>query len=308
MAHHSNHIDLSNTFTSECETLLHLVDNLTLAVFVRACDDDHLIYLNQPARTYLQRIDDTHCLHQQQPTSCPICHVSVHEKKHQTDFQSHDKRHWYQSQLSCMTWSDGRQVILETIMDITQYKQKERHLQQAHASAVVDANTDPLLNCLNRRAFFERFKATLALCQRHQSPLTLMMIDVDHFKTINDQHGHHFGDKVLLKTVTVFHQAMRESDLFARYGGDEFILALPNTDEKEALTLIKRIQHDISQVTKQWRHQHALEYSLSFGLTSLKDNDHIDSLLNRADIALYQAKNAGRNRIVCYRAPTDSPD
>jgi diguanylate cyclase (GGDEF)-like protein len=291
-----------------------ILDALDALVYVSDIETHEIVFLNRFGRAEWGSSNQNKCFHllQKDPLStCEYCtNTKLTDKNNQPngvhiwEFQNTVNEKWYQCRSQAIKWIDGRILKLEIAFDITEQKQLEHQLRTAHDEAKSTANTDPLLNCLNRRAFFERFEPMLAHCQRHQYPLTLVMMDIDNFKVFNDRSGHLFGDQILLTTTHVFEKSIRESDLFARYGGDEFILALPNTNQENAIELLSRIQKDMAKLAASPDSDFSI--TISFGLTSLTEKSNVDNLLNQADIALYQAKNAGRNRIEIYQAPNEN--
>ena len=295
-------------YDSKC--LSTILDSLNALVYVSDLDTHELIYLNQYGLTEWKNKNPDKCFHTENESLVKLCdyctkHNLLNQNNqstgvHHSEFQNPDTGKWYQAQAQAIKWHDGRTVRQEIAFDITEQKQLEHQLRTAHAKAKSNANNDPLLNCLNRRAFFERFESVFAHSQRHKYPLTLVMMDIDNFKVFNDKFGHSFGDQLLVTTSNVFEKAIRESDIFARYGGDEFILALPNTNQENSIELLSRIQQDMSKLAASPSSDFSV--TLSFGLTSLDEKSTVDKLLNQADIALYQAKNAGRNRIEVYQA------
>ena len=295
-------------YDSKC--LSTILDSLNALVYVSDLDTHELIYLNQYGLTEWKNKNPDKCFHTENESLVKLCdyctkHNLLNQNNqstgvHHSEFQNPDTGKWYQARAQAIKWHDGRTVRLEIAFDITEQKQLEHQLRTAHAKAKSNANNDPLLNCLNRRAFFERFESVFAHSQRHKYPLTLVMMDIDNFKVFNDKFGHSFGDQLLVTTSNVFEKAIRESDIFARYGGDEFILALPNTNQENSIELLSRIQQDMSKLAASPSSDFSV--TLSFGLTSLDEKSTVDKLLNQADIALYQAKNAGRNRIEVYQA------
>ncbi len=288
-----------------------ILNALDAFIYVSDIDTYELIFFNKYNKELAPDPHHKKCfhiVHHMEASPCEFCTNSllINDQgqptgTHLWEYMDPDTRRWYQCQDQAIQWFDGRLVRLEIAIDITEHKLLEQRLRYAHQQASSHANMDPLLNCLNRRAFFERFDAILSQCQRHNYPLALVMMDIDRFKQFNDNHGHSFGDQVLLKTTSVFAKTMRESDLFARYGGDEFILALPNTTQDNAIELLTRVQHELLKL--ELSPESDFSITISFGLTGLLKNDTLDKLLNRADIALYQAKNSGRNRIEVYRSP-----
>ncbi|WP_404437429.1 GGDEF domain-containing protein [Stutzerimonas chloritidismutans] len=157
------------------------------------------------------------------------------------------------------------------------------------------ASTDELTGLYNRRHFLRRAEAELSrLRPAHQSGLAL--IDLDHFKRINDLHGHATGDRVLQSFATVARSCLRDDDILARYGGEEFVLLLPNTDTEQFKACCERLREAFANAQPLDVQLQAGQLSLSVGLTLLRTGDELDEALQRADEALYRAKHNGRNR------------
>lgn len=158
------------------------------------------------------------------------------------------------------------------------------------------ATHDPLTRALNRRAFFERGQFLLQVAQRHHRPLALIAIDLDHFKHVNDVHGHPAGDAVLKRVAEFVSSHLRQSDLVARYGGEEFMVLLPDTDLPSAQALAEKLRAGLAQTPFPWEDQ-VLRLTSSFGVTASTPVTTLDDLYAQADKALYQAKQSGRNRV-----------
>ncbi|HNQ03764.1 MAG TPA: diguanylate cyclase [Thiobacillaceae bacterium] len=159
------------------------------------------------------------------------------------------------------------------------------------------ANTDALTGLPNRRSFLDQLGSELARRQRYGHPLSLLILDMDHFKRINDQWGHTVGDEVLRQFARTLRQCLRGQDTPGRLGGEEFAVFLPETSEEVALTVAERIRartRDMAFATPQGE-CHA---TVSIGLTQAQDSDDMESLLHRADKAMYTAKADGRDRVV----------
>ncbi|WP_445396656.1 GGDEF domain-containing protein [Zobellella sp. An-6] len=163
------------------------------------------------------------------------------------------------------------------------------------------ATTDALTQCPNRRAAEARLQYEVANLQRYHHPFCIMMVDIDHFKLINDQHGHDIGDQVLRHFAGVGRRAIRDTDVLARIGGEEFLLILPDTDLQQGLYLAHRLLETIS-ATPLYLADRTIGFSFSGGLTEADKGDGINALLVRADRALYRAKEGGRCRI-CSEPP-----
>jgi diguanylate cyclase (GGDEF)-like protein len=166
--------------------------------------------------------------------------------------------------------------------------------------------TDTLTGAASRRAFKEEAAKHMLLAQRHALPLSCITLDVDHFKSINDQYGHAAGDKVLIGIVNACKNHLRQSDIVARLGGEEFAILLPQTDKVTALNVAEKLR----QLIKALHFPGSvppISAAASFGVTAAVPGDDIDSLLHRADQALYEAKRSGRNR-TCIAPEPDAPE
>ncbi len=161
------------------------------------------------------------------------------------------------------------------------------------------ATTDNLTGLTNRRVFFERLGIEFRRAVRYHRPLSVIMADLDHFKTVNDRFGHPFGDLVLAVTAQALRGNVRESDVVARYGGEEFVLMLPETSRAEAMVVAEKLRAAIEAQDYTDGIQ-STRITISLGVASLPESAPVDveDLLRRADDALYAAKHGGRNRAV----------
>jgi diguanylate cyclase (GGDEF)-like protein len=155
------------------------------------------------------------------------------------------------------------------------------------------ASHDALTNVLTRRVFLAACEQELARCRRHGRSMALLLLDIDHFKAINDTHGHQMGDRVLVDLVGRIASLLRRPDQLARFGGEEFVLLLPETSLEEAIRVAERI---LARVAEPAEGLPPITVSLGVA-TNRPDDDRIDALLARADKALYKAKDEGRNRV-----------
>ena len=184
----------------------------------------------------------------------------------------------------------GKKYIQSLVRDITQRKSHENRLKYLAA-------TDPLTSIDNRRSFFEKAEYEISRSRRYSYPLSFLMMDVDHFKSVNHAHGHFFGDMVLRSLVEKTRQVLRESDILGRMGGEEFAVVLIDTDRDRALDVAQRLRNEIS-TTRVSLDNITADFTVSIGLTSLMENDdNAHDSLKRADAAMYRAKEMGRDRV-----------
>ena len=164
------------------------------------------------------------------------------------------------------------------------------------------ATIDCLLNIYNKKYFLEKIEQELSRSQRYRRDLSLVMFDIDHFKQINDTHGHLAGDYILQKLAKTVKSHLRKDDTFARYGGEEFAIILPETNVLHAAITCEKIRTLIEDVHFVYQTE-KIPVTISLGLTSYKPGRQLESyfdLIEKADHALYQAKNTGRNKVVCF--------
>ena len=160
------------------------------------------------------------------------------------------------------------------------------------------ANTDPLTSLYNRRFFTDQAGKEYQRAKRYSLSMTLISIDIDHFKSINDQYGHPAGDQVLIEIAKQLQANLRKTDILARIGGEEFSILLPETSSQSAMAFAERIREDQSKLTIIGDWQGEITLSVSIGVSSFLTSDvAFDDLFSRADKALYQAKNSGRNKV-----------
>ncbi len=159
---------------------------------------------------------------------------------------------------------------------------------------------DPLTGVNNRRFFDQRVVEEVSLAQRNQTPLSCLFLDLDHFKRINDNHGHQAGDAVLKKAASIFSDIMRTTDVLARYGGEEFVVLLADTPSNIAFEIAERIRKTIADTAFKINNNDTLNLTVSIGLATLGEHKQITTtqqLVHTADEAVYAAKTSGRNQV-----------
>lgn len=195
----------------------------------------------------------------------------------------------FPSEVSIAPLSDDSDELVMEIRDVTHRKALEDQL-------LLLATQDPLTSALNRRAFNDEAHLALKHAARYQRPLSLAVLDLDHFKRINDSYGHLAGDQALQRFAGLCRAALREGDIFARFGGEEFTLLLAETDIAGARLLLERLRLEVSGLVL---HHGARTFQLqvSAGLAQWQPGESLERLFKRADEALYAAKSGGRNRV-----------
>ncbi|UCH53452.1 MAG: GGDEF domain-containing protein [Pseudomonadota bacterium] len=165
---------------------------------------------------------------------------------------------------------------------------------------------DQLTGLYNRHYFGAEARRQMSAWRRYGNPLSLIMLDIDHFKRINDRHGHLAGDEVLKALANTLQECTRDIDTACRYGGEEFVVLLPFTNQSGALAKAHQIRRAIASLTVHWQKEH-LSFRVSMGVAELADDSwEVADLIDAADHALYQAKNEGRDRI-CLAPITGTP-
>jgi len=182
----------------------------------------------------------------------------------------------------------GELALLIWLHDHTQGKRLELELHRL-------ATTDSLTGLLNRRAFFERSQPIIETARRYGQACSLLMIDVDHFKAVNDRYGHHVGDHVLRSLADRLGDVLRQVDIVARIGGEEFAALLPQTDVAAATMAAERLRELCGGLAIAAGFE--ARVSVSVGVAQWRSGESLEHLMERADAALYRAKREGRNRV-----------
>lgn len=183
---------------------------------------------------------------------------------------------------------NGEPAHLVWLHDHSAWKALEEELR-------LRATTDGLTGLLNRRFFMDSAAQALATCARHGHPCSVLMVDADHFKAINDQHGHLAGDEVLVALARSMRGVLRQSDLIARFGGEEFVALLPHTDAGAALATAQRLRERCAGLGMA-SPQGAVRVTVSIGVATWRNGESLTQLVSRADAALYAAKQRGRDQ------------
>lgn len=184
--------------------------------------------------------------------------------------------------------------IVAIVRDINKRKLLEQQLEK-------QAHTDVLTGLNSRGHFLALLEQEIKRAKRYNNPLSVAMLDLDHFKAINDNHGHQAGDEVLKTFARVCLEVLRKIDVIGRVGGEEFVVLFPETTLEQALEVAERLRRAIALTAVHIESGVSIRFTVSMGLASLDNRDiNLDGLLNQADKALYQAKYGGRNQVCCF--------
>lgn len=186
-------------------------------------------------------------------------------------------------------------LIIIVLSGISAFRNSYNNRKQYVYSSelLILSTTDPLTGIYNRVKFDEELKKWVDYSKRYGTNFSVIIFDFDDFKNVNDTYGHMIGDKVIVDTIAIMKDSIRQTDVFARWGGEEFVLLFPNTNRQEAIELVERLRVLVSDNI----FEKAGNVTCSFGLAMFQENDNEDTLLNRADELLYVAKRHGKNRV-----------
>jgi diguanylate cyclase (GGDEF)-like protein len=198
---------------------------------------------------------------------------------------------------SLLALDDERRQLEEHV------RQRTLELMDANSRLELLATTDPLTGIGNRRRMTEQINTELERARRFRHPLTLLMVDIDHFKQVNDKHGHEAGDRAIVAVSKALSSGVRSIDMASRFGGEEFVLLMPETDVDVAGYAAERLRADVAALNIIGDDGQRIALTISIGVAKADPDglapDTMSSLLIRADKALYRAKHEGRNRVVC---------
>lgn len=245
---------------------------------------------------------------------CPIQMVLTDEGKpngqlHDFDYFNEVEDCWYHVKARALGWTDGSIAAQFVRVDITDLKEVQNQLAEAHATAAIQNKqlervsiTDPLTGLANRLRLDSAMKEECKRASKMNKPLSIIMLDIDHFKSVNDTYGHSAGDTVLKKISSIMAQSVRGEDIPGRWGGEEFLLILRDTDIMGAMQMAEGLRRQIEA--------HSFprigQKTASFGVAQFKNTESITAFINRADKALYTAKETGRNKVVMSSEPDEA--
>lgn len=188
--------------------------------------------------------------------------------------------------------------LMARVKNVIQSKQITAQLKKTNAQLHEAATTDPLTGASNRYQFYQLFSNELAKAKRKESPMSILSVDLDHFKNINDSFGHAAGDAALRSFVEVIRKLCRTSDIIGRLGGEEFVICCPDADAERAEMIAERVRKSMEEKVIHYQDQE-FTVTVSIGVTSVKEEESdIEAILERADCLLYKAKHKGRNCFV----------
>ena len=188
---------------------------------------------------------------------------------------------------------DGKpELVVGIVFDVTEQKKMEELLKKQNQQLLELSLTDPLTGLFNRRALFDKLDYELKRAARIKNYLCLLMLDIDYFKKINDTYGHLIGDEILKGIAEALRNNVRDTDIVGRYGGEEFLIVLPDCALSDGINVAEKIRHTImgSEFVQN------IKITISGGIVEY-GNENIEDFINSADLYLYQAKQKGRNRI-----------
>lgn len=255
---------------------------------------EELLALFQEQTQTVLAFDSFHFLHQ------GVCQIDSDTAHHHRCHYKLEMNGVYLGDLTLTRrhkFSDGDIKLLEDLLCLLVYPMRNCLLyHQALASALKDS----LTGLGNRNAYENNLAREIDIARRHDQALSLLIMDIDNFKAINDKYGHSSGDRALKVLADTIVQTLRRSDVAYRYGGEEFICLLSNTDIDAASIVAERIRIAISQILCNDGHQN-FSFTVSLGIAQLLEGEQGYHLFERADMALYQAKQTGRNLTVCAK-------
>ena len=222
--------------------------------------------------------------------------------------------------LTAVTDTDALRSIIDRLVKGTEEMEQNNKKLEAHLSASreeieqlqqnlhavrTESMTDPLTTLSNRKFFDQSLAKIMAEARLKDEPLSLLMCDIDHFKSFNDSYGHLTGDHVLRLVAIAVKQNVKGQDIAARYGGEEFVVALPNTTLQSAITVAEHVRRAVmsKELVKRSTGEKLGRVTISIGSAVLHPNDTAQTLIDRADKCLYAAKRNGRNRVMCETDP-----
>ncbi len=290
-------------------------------------DTFEVTYANQSMKAIMADEKAKNCWEAVYAQSSPCMWCKVHEllnqKKNGNDNDSVTYEHfnevankWYQIQEKILTIENNKKLLITFALDISMQKETQSQLINSHVQLSFQtkalkeakeklkeqASHDYLTNLYNRRYFQHLSQDLISIAKREAIELSIIMLDIDCFKMVNDTYGHSTGDQVLKHLAAILNKHTRESDIVARIGGEEFAILLLHADENRAAEIAEKLRASVETQPVKINENTEIPFTISLGVASVDvENDlNIDACLNKSDAALYDAKNSGRNKMIVY--------
>ena len=206
-----------------------------------------------------------------------------------------------QQDITIIPYDLEKGLVCMYIYDNTKFCETHYKLEQLNTELKDLSYRDPMTHAYNRRYFYEHSSKMLSLATRDKYEICIIILDIDKFKNVNDVYGHSVGDEVIIELSNLLKEHVRNSDIVARFGGEEFVIFLYNTNLENAGIIAEKIRLDIEKIDINLENNEILNFTASFGIAKYDENldkDNIESTITRSDKCLYVAKETGRNRVV----------
>jgi len=298
-------------------------ETASFALSIIDLDNEKVIYTNKAMNNILYKKNAKKCFKKiyGQESKCPWCKANNFQNQDidanlstfEHEYFNEITNKWYQTQNKITFLADGRKVLILIAIDISTQKKSQsdliitqvkllrqtQELKKAQEELKLLALTDPLTKLYNRRYFTQMSESCLELAKRNNTNASILMIDIDNFKSINDTYGHKIGDDVIVIISSLLQKQNRKSDIVCRWGGEEFIILLSNTNTNGAIIIAQKIRNLVENSVITLDNNDQIKFTISIGISEIYtqyDKDIEDSI-NRADKALYKAKDSGKNRV-----------
>jgi len=287
----------------------------SFALSIIDIETNEVIYTNNAMKEFMMNAEADKCWasiygQTEMCSWCTIKDTSNLKGSFEFEYFNEKTNKWYQVQNKKAYLNNKKEIFVSIATDIsvqkeaqgqfitTQVKliQQTEALKKAQKELQLLASIDSMTKLYNRRYFSKISESILGLARRDKTQISIAMIDVDYFKKVNDLYGHKVGDDVLIILASLLKEQSRKSDIVCRWGGEEFIILLPNTSLEGALTITEKIRKAVQAHTISIETNRELNFTISIGVSSVMSHDiNIEPAIHRADIALYEAKHSGRN-------------
>ncbi|MCX6073394.1 MAG: GGDEF domain-containing protein [Campylobacterales bacterium] len=297
-----------------------LLDVIPFAAYAVDIETYEIVYANKRMSENMYAPRENFCWKKLygQNEVCSWCTISELKQRHKiyksekliNNFFDEGNDKWFQGYDELVRWPDGRTVKYSISVDITEQKEiqasmiktntklaiQSKKLKEANQKLEYLATKDYLTGINNRGNFFKLSIDMLERSMQEGLQMYIAMLDIDHFKTLNDHFGHNTGDAALIEFSKKVNENLDESDIFGRIGGEEFALSLLSEDQEGTLKKLDALREAISQIVLT-KDDNTIHFTVSIGVAAATQSDTIDTLLDRADQELYHAKNDGRNKL-----------